>query len=150
MTDRWIGRIEFYATGLPKPQGSKKAIPHATTGRPILIESNPAGHHAWRRTVATVAAFTMRGRPPLEGPLTVQMTFALPRPKSHPKTRPSWPTGRPDLDKLARAVGDSCTGIVWRDDAQVVYLVLRKCWALIDTPHEPGVHVAIATIEPPP
>ncbi len=33
---------------------------------------------------------------------------------------------RPDLDKLCRACLDSLTGIVWRDDAQVVRLEASK------------------------
>ena len=36
------------------------------------------------------------------------------------------PPRRPDLDKLCRACLDSLTGIVWRDDAQVVRLEASK------------------------
>lgn len=144
------GRVEFLALGVPKPQGSKKAITHRSTGRPILIESNPSGHAEWRRIVARVAAHAMGARPLLEGPVTVHMTFALPRPKSHPKARRTWPTARPDVDKLARAVGDSLTGTVWVDDAQIVSLVLRKCWATVDVDYGPGVHVVVAPVEPSP
>lgn len=139
--------VEFYALGIPKPQGSKKAVLHRTTKRPILIESNPSGHAQWRRIVARVATHAMGGRSLLTGPLSVSMTFALPRPKSHPKGRRTWPTARPDVDKLARAVGDSCTGTVWGDDSQVVMLILRKCWAGIDIDQEPGVLVRVAPID---
>ena len=37
-----------------------------------------------------------------------------------------WRSVRPDLDKLARAVLDALTGIVWVDDDQVVELAYRK------------------------
>lgn len=35
-------------------------------------------------------------------------------------------TKRPDVDKLGRAVLDALTGIVWRDDCQVIGLQLVK------------------------
>ena len=38
----------------------------------------------------------------------------------------------PDLGKLARAVLDALTGIVWVDDDQVVDLVCRKRWWVED------------------
>jgi Holliday junction resolvase RusA-like endonuclease len=44
----------------------------------------------------------------------------------------------PDLDKLVRAILDSLTGVVWRDDAQVVDIVARKVYA-----ETPGVDIAI-------
>ena len=34
----------------------------------------------------------------------------------------------PDLSKLWRAVEDSLTGIVYKDDSQVVQLALQKRW----------------------
>jgi Holliday junction resolvase RusA-like endonuclease len=44
----------------------------------------------------------------------------------------------PDLDKLIRAILDALTGVVWRDDGQVVDIVASKVYA--DTP---GVDVVI-------
>ena len=34
--------------------------------------------------------------------------------------------GKPDLDKLARAVGDALTGVAYRDDAQITRWHLQK------------------------
>lgn len=39
------------------------------------------------------------------------------------------PETRPDADKLLRAVGDALTGVVYRDDAQLTTVVVRKRWA---------------------
>jgi Holliday junction resolvase RusA-like endonuclease len=61
------------------------------------------------------------------GPVKVQITFHLPRPKSRPK-RHTHPDVRPDLDKLQRAVLDALTGIAWRDDAQVCAIAAEKCY----------------------
>jgi len=62
----------------------------------------------------------------LGGALEVSVIFTVPRPKGHFGARglkpsaPAYPTVRPDVTKLLRAVEDACTGIVWRDDAQIV------------------------------
>ena len=51
----------------------------------------------------------------------------MPRPKSTPKrnVRPAH-TKTPDIDKLLRAALDALTGVVWRDDAQVAEVSVRK------------------------
>jgi Holliday junction resolvase RusA-like endonuclease len=41
---------------------------------------------------------------------------------------PRYPTGRPDVLKLARACEDALTGVIWRDDAQIVVERLYKDW----------------------
>lgn len=43
---------------------------------------------------------------------------------------PHRPPVRPDLDKLARAVGDALTGVCYRDDAQVVNLCAAKYYVM--------------------
>lgn len=68
----------------------------------------------------------MNGAGLLDGPLVLVVQFYVPRPKSHYGARglrpsaPDYPAVRPDVTKLLRAVEDACTGVVWRDDAQVV------------------------------
>lgn len=72
----------------------------------------------------------MEGEPILLGAVHVTAVFYFPRPKSHYRTgknahllrddAPSYKAGHPDLDKLQRAIGDSLTGIVVRDDKQIV------------------------------
>ena len=54
------------------------------------------------------------------------LLFRLPEPQRLPRRRRAWPDRRPDLDKLCRACLDSLTGIVWRDDTQVVHLEASK------------------------
>ena len=39
---------------------------------------------------------------------------------------PKHPTTRPDVLKLARAIEDSLTGVLWHDDSQIVSEHLRK------------------------
>jgi hypothetical protein len=52
---------------------------------------------------------------------------------------------KPDLDKLVRAVGDALTGILYRDDAQIVSLNASKRFAGLGGDgvlEQPGVHLA--------
>lgn len=46
--------------------------------------------------------------------------------------RKPWPTSKPDLLKLARGVEDALTGIVYEDDAQIVFETMRKQWSQIE------------------
>jgi crossover junction endodeoxyribonuclease RusA len=102
-----------------------------------LIESSKAVR-PWREAVKWAAVEYMGKAPsgqPLTGPLVVRMTFTLPKPKSAPKTRRTWPDRKPDLSKLIRSTEDALTdAAVWGDDAQVV-----ECTAVKTYPSEwPG------------
>jgi Holliday junction resolvase RusA-like endonuclease len=138
--------ITFTVHGLPAPQGSKRAIVNPHTKKVALLESS-ARVAPWRSDVrdAAIDALTLAydGLPsPLPGPVAVELAFRFPRPQAHylpvnsrrsrralQPSAPIWPAGKPDLDKLARAVLDALTGLVWVDDAQVVDLGLRKRFA---------------------
>ena len=134
-----MDEIVFYAEGVPAPQGSKT---HVGGGR-LIESSRQVG--PWRDAVRRAA---------VEGPVYLVQVFALPRPKSHygtgrnsgrvKRAAPSRPPVRPDLDKLARAVGDALTGVCYHDDAQVVNLCAAKYYV---TPagrlSVPGVEIRI-------
>jgi len=137
--------VDFTAIGTPRPQGSKRAF--IANGRAVMTETNQAGHRDWRATVQQAAIEAMAGRPPVDGPIETLVTFALPRPGSHPKSRRTWPVKRPDYDKLVRAVNDSLTHVVWRDDSQIVDARVRKVWAHVDVAMAPGVRVVVRTAE---
>lgn len=122
----------FALPGLPVPQGSKKLV----NGR--MIDVNHRELRSWRQDVAWAAldATSTDGMARIiDGPVTVTLDFYFQRPKGHfgkRGLRPSAPaamTTRPDLDKLVRAVLDALTGVVFRDDAQVVSLTARKHYA---------------------
>lgn len=125
-----MDEIIFFVEGVPAPQGSKR---HVGDGR-LIESSRQVG--PWRDTVRRAATEVMADRPPIDGPVYLVQVFALPRPKSHYGTgrnsgqikrgAPSRPPVRPDLDKLARAVGDALTGICYHDDAQIVNLCAAK------------------------
>lgn len=126
-----IESVEITVTGTPVPQGSK------TRTKWGVREDNPQTA-PWRATVAAAGAEVMGEREPLTGPICLDVQFVFPRPRSHYGTgrnadrlRPSAPilhAVRPDADKLLRAIGDALTGIVWRDDAQIVIVSATKLY----------------------
>lgn len=110
--------------GIPAPKGSLRAFNNPKTGIPIVTEGRTKPSKTWQAAVQ----FTVQEHwpdPPLEGPVRVWLSFVLPRPKS---VKRAHPFVKPDIDKLARAVLDGMTGIVFRDDAQVVSLQANKAY----------------------
>lgn len=140
MTDK---PVAFTVRGLPVPQGSVRAF---VAGGRAHVAARSAPLMAWRTAIATAASTAMADRALLEGPLSVDAMFYLPRPASLPKKRVTYPSKRPDLDKLTRALCDALTGVVWRDDAQVVVLYMQKLYAFEQYP--PGVSVWVEGFQP--
>ncbi len=122
--------------GIPKPQGSMRAF--VVKGRPI-ITSATKGLKAWRDLVSW-AAQAAAPEELIEGPIHIDLEFRLPKPKAEPKRKRTWPARRPDLDKLIRAILDSLTGVVFRDDSQVIGIYAAKDWGT------PGVEIHIFQI----
>ena len=70
------------------------------------------------------------GNPPLEGPLRVDILAFVGRPKGHygsgrnsGKLRPSapkYPDVKPDIDNIFKFIGDTCEGICWKNDKQII------------------------------
>ena len=75
---------------------------------------------------------------PLKGALTVAMTFYCKRPKSHFRTgrnahllksgAPVIKLSKPDIDNHIKYYLDSCNGIIWHDDAQVIRVEAWKVY----------------------
>lgn len=114
--------IRFVAYGLPRPQGSKNQF------------GGEASKYVkgWRATIAACAAGAHAGAL-IRGPVKVTYRFYYPRPADHFGRRkgepylkpgaPGYPMGREgDLDKLQRAVNDAISGVIWKDDKQVVMI----------------------------
>ena len=130
--------------GTPAPQGSKRHV-----GRGVMVESSKAVK-PWREAVKYAVIQWAQDRYrhgqntddptwPITGPVTVRVTFTFTRPKSHYRTgrnrhllrdqAPTWPAGKPDIDKVLRSTLDALSDAgVWRDDAQVVRVVMAKVY----------------------
>ena len=68
----------------------------------------PARTKGWEALVAQAAFLAMRGQPPLEGPVGVELWL--------------WrgDRRRVDGDNMEKAMLDACNGVVWLDDDQVL------------------------------
>lgn len=136
--------VDFWVPGTPVPKGSLR---HVGGGR--LIES-AKGLADWRKAIAD-AALHAGCVETITGPVWVEAHFYLPRPLAHfvandrerpvKVTAPKYPTRKPDLDKLVRAVLDAITDAgLWKDDAQVSWVRASKDYA---DDRIPGVRVQI-------
>jgi len=122
--------IHFTVPGIAAPQGSKKAF-RTKGGRIALVESSP-NVKPYRASVASAAYAA--GAKVLHGPIFITVVFQFVRPKSHYTAKgalrdaaPRY-VGKPDIDKLCRAVLDALTGIAYQDDSQVVALDASKVY----------------------
>lgn len=124
--------ITFFVPGSPEPQPRVRAY---VRGRHARVY-DPGNADNWKRTVA-IYAKPNRLKEPLLGPIEMELEFFLQRPKSHfgskglKASAPLWPTSRPDVDNLAKAVMDALKDtVLYRDDAQIVSLLVQKRYSL--------------------
>lgn len=132
--------------GTPAPQGSKQA--YVRGKRAVLVEVSRKVK-PWREAV--VAAAQASGLS-YGGIVAVHVIFYMPRPKSHygsrkgqpylKDTAPSYPSGKPDIDKLLRSTFDALTtsGII-EDDSRIVEVFARKLYERENCP--PGAAIQL-------
>lgn len=129
--------VSFTVPGTPVPQGSK-----SVDRRGNMYEANK-GLKVWRRLVRDVARVKYDG-PPLDGPVMIAAVFSMPRPKR--SKFKLYPAGKPDTDKLQRAIGDSLTAAgVLSDDARVVLWSAGKVWV---DPADAGAALSVYSLGP--
>jgi Holliday junction resolvase RusA-like endonuclease len=125
-------RISFTVLGTARPEGSTKAF--MVGGKPHITHAN-AKMLPWRQEVgwcALRALAELNAEQPWAGkhvPVRVWYHFYFRKPLSVPKRR-LWPVVKPDWDKIARAATDALTGILYHDDAQVVFGTVIKEYGL--------------------
>lgn len=148
-----MAEFGFWIPGVPQPAGSKRAFPFAKTGGGLgvrVTDANPKSR-SWKNDVAHAALAELGGGvEPLRGPLSLRVTFNLPRPKSHYGTKglkpgsPRWHTSKPDATKLLRGIEDALTGILWGDDAQIAKQEVTKQYAAGPA----GVRIEVLSLDP--
>lgn len=88
-------------------------------GKPIFFKTGKASSY---QSTITLLARKYAPQQPLEGPISVDFIFILPRPKS--LFRKSDPAGlipcdkRPDIDNMRKGTQDAIKGF-WKDDGQI-------------------------------
>jgi len=146
--------ITFRVYGIAQPKGNLKAYTPRGMKFPIVTDSNRSVK-SWSQLVAETASRTLNEAALRQGAgiargfmiaaVRVRVAFALPRPKSI-KARTIPHLTAPDIDKLSRSVLDALSGVLYRDDSQVVELHATKYYA----PHlaNPYCDVSVEGIDP--
>lgn len=121
--------VSLIIPGIPVPKG-----------RPRFTRSGfaytPEKTRKYEKIVADIARKTMSGKTPLDYPIKVLAVAYMPIPQmSVRKTADAvagyiLPAKKPDIDNLAKAALDACNGIVWRDDALICSLLVKKRYAI--------------------
>jgi Holliday junction resolvase len=140
--------LAFSMSGEPRGKGRPRVDTRGAFPR-IHTDGKTA---RYERSVRKIAQAAMKGRAPLEGPVSVSLRFRMPIPKSATKrVRTAMAageiahTGRPDLDNMAKAIFDALNKVVFADDAQVVRSFVTKIYA-----EQPGVDVRVEAFAPQP
>lgn len=133
MTAIVLDAIKLHVAGDPVSQGSVSAV--IAGGRAMVRQGGDDQRRQrlgdWRHAVAEEARRWIEQHDDpqvLDGPVRLTLVFTLPRPASLPRWR--WlPWTKPDIDKLARAVMDALTKVLYRDDARITDLHVKKRYA---------------------
>lgn len=136
--------IHFRVRGQPVTQGSMRAR-KTSDGRAFVVADKPKDLTEWRRAVADEARRAVGDGLVIDEPVSISLTFWLPRPKSRPK-KDVFPDRKPDLDKLVRAVLDALgkDAAVLAEDSRVVRVNALKLYAPADG--IPGVDVTLERV----
>lgn len=127
--------IAFTVFGIASGMGSKKAFTPKGWSRPILTDSN-RNLKTWQTLVAGAASRAIAERPDfaiMSGAVRLTIAFYLPRPKSLAKNVTAH-TKKPDCSKLLRSTEDALTGVVYRDDAQIIEIHASKAYTGASAP----------------
>jgi Holliday junction resolvase RusA-like endonuclease len=133
--------MTFWVPGMPEPKRRHRS---GLRGGRIVTYTDQRTKLAQEH----VRLATLPYRPPCPwtGALRVEMVAVRLPPASWPKARresaangdAEFPTARPDADNVAKLLLDSLNGFFWRDDAQVVQLLVSKRYG-----RRPGIAVTV-------
>lgn len=150
--------IDLWVPCIPTSKGSYRAINNRATGKAILVPSE-SDDQAKRLRAMTKAVREATAQwkhehghdIPWDHSLGLELWFVLPRPESVNRAR-RYARGKPDRDKLERALcdaiaGDKCPSAsrLVTDDARFVTGPCHKVYAGTVTP-DPGVRIRIWTV----
>ncbi|MNJ17889.1 Endodeoxyribonuclease RusA [compost metagenome] len=137
--------VSFVVPGEPQGKGRPRIGKVGNHARMFT----PTKTVAYEGLVALAAQDVMQGRELLQGAVMVEMKIFVSIPQSMSKKRKAqalagqiFPTKKPDVDNVEKAIFDAINGVVWKDDVQVVDVFKRKRYG-----ETPGVLVRIVPLE---
>jgi len=141
------------AKGQPRPRAF--AMKGKNGSKPAIRMYEPGTAEGWKGQIADAFKPHLPDEPHT-GPVKVSLAFFAKRPKNQFRTgkhadelRPDAPTlyvKKPDADNLAKAVLDALTVLqFWKDDDQVVDLIVRRRW--VNPGNAPGCWVKVKSMK---
>lgn len=134
--------IEIVLLGEPVAKGRPRF--NTETG----VAYTPEKTRSYEQMLRLAATDVMGDRPPLEGPLKVDMRVVKAIPRSWPKKKQDaaragalLPTGKPDWDNFGKVV-DAANMVVWVDDGQIIDGRVRKSYG-----DKPGMWITVTPLE---
>jgi len=123
--------IRFEVPGEPVAQGRPRVVQTAAGPRGI----DPRKSRSYKATVRLFAAHAYHDTP-LEGPLMVYVDIYRQIQRTGSKKLKAAklagdvrPVVKPDIDNVFKAVTDACTGVIWKDDNQIVSTTINKYYS---------------------
>ena len=140
-----MSKVVFTILGQPVAK-ARPRFRRLPTG--AIMAYTPAKTGDYERRVRAAAGRAMDGRASFVEAVSVRIMVNMGIPQSWPKMKKQHaasgvllPTGRPDLDNIAKAILDAMNGVVFNDDSQITDLILSKRYG------PPSVKVAVSKID---
>ena len=123
--------IEITVDGTPKAQKRPRFV---RAGKGVRVYDPSAKEKkAFRKECLADAPID-----PIEGAVSIQVEFVMPRPKYHYGTgknsdevkasSPEEHTVKPDTDNMIKFLMDALNGLYWKDDCVIDEIIARKRW----------------------
>ena len=121
--------ISFTIPGAPVGKGRPR---FAKRGN-FVTTYTPEKTASYENLVKVLAMQEMGSNQPISSPVNVFIDIAICPPASWSKKKRAQalnaeihPTGKPDIDNVAKGILDAMNGVVYLDDKQVISLMVRK------------------------
>lgn len=121
--------ISFVVPGVPVGKGRPRFAKRGS----FVQTYTPEKTASYENLVKVLAMQAMKGTQPLPYPVRVAIDVAICPPVSWSKKKRAQalsqlihPTGRPDIDNVAKGILDAMNGVAYLDDKQVISLTVRK------------------------
>lgn len=140
-------RVMIDLAGVPQGKGRGRAFVHNSTGR--VTVATPQKTRTYEAQLRYAAQERMGDRLPTADPVRVTVEARFPIAASWPKKKRAaalsgdlWPCVKPDADNLLKCL-DALNGIVWADDKQIVFAIVRKLYS-----ERPGLTIEVDSLAP--
>lgn len=125
--------IEFVVYG--KPQGKQR--PRFSRRSNSIY--TPKNTQIYERQIAKAYKLAANGFTFGDMPVEIWITAVFPKAKTSKK---EYPTIKPDIDNIQKAVFDGLNGTAYNDDKQIVTSTIHKCFCMLEG-EEPRVLVTV-------